>query len=90
MWKFMTILNLAGGATTIYALIKTGTRYYVGPRMGFYMFLTIASMVALCFAQVYTWGDPAGKWTLKLAGTYWWVKTLYFSWAIRFSSIKKK
>lgn len=84
----MGFLNIFGGMITLIALMETNRRYIVAPRMLFYIFLCVVSMFFLIFTQVnaLTW---EGDWRLKLGSLFWWAHTLYFAWAIRFSSLKK-
>lgn len=88
--KILTIINIMGGMAAAYCLLLTIHHYLIGLRMAFYCFLLFATMCLLVFSQFYTIAaEVESNWKLKLIGVFLWAKTLYFTWAIRFSSLKK-
>jgi ABC-type transport system involved in cytochrome c biogenesis permease subunit len=81
---------MLGAISAFISLLITMTRYSIGRFMAVYIFFLFISMVLLMFTQFYaiTVGfEP--NWKFKTVSVFWWVKALYFSWAIRFSSLKK-
>ena len=86
----LTITNIIGGGTAAYSLLLTTHNYIIGRKMGFYIFLLFATMSMLVFSQFYmlSYGIES-NWRLKLIGVFYWGKAIYFSWAIRYSCIKK-
>jgi hypothetical protein len=85
-------INIIGCIFTSICLVVTVWHYHIGPRMAIYVVLNLASIFLLLCLSVYTLTRPPmmqSTWVYKLPLTFWWVKTLYFAWAIRFSSIKK-
>jgi hypothetical protein len=84
-----TAINIAGGVVGIIALILLNKRYVIAPKMSIYLFLKIAAMVYLVFGQIFTLSTEAGEWKLKVVNVLWWGTTLYWTWATRFSSMRK-
>jgi hypothetical protein len=92
MWLILTWINLVGALVTVYCLLMDAKRYVIAKRMGFYLFLSLSAMLLLCCTQIYqlvTVREAWGNWKLKLPVTFFWLKTLYLAWAIRFASMKK-
>lgn len=91
MWyEILTIVNIAGSAFVIVALLSIIQHYQVGPRMSFYLFWSMAAMLMIIWGQVYTLSVKASSnWVYKIPVMFYWLKTLYFCWMIRFTLIKK-
>lgn len=89
MSLILTWINIAGALFTLYCLRALFKNYVMSPRMNFYVFLCITSIVMLLFSQFYSLVTVAINWKLKLVTVYWWTKTLYFVWAIRFTLLRK-
>lgn len=88
--KTMTIINLLGAIVSFISLALTMKRYQIAPKIQVYVFLSFTSMVLLMWTQLLVLSTGyETKWLVKTATTFWWAKTLYFSWAVRFSSLKK-
>jgi hypothetical protein len=86
----MTFINIMGGGLASYCLLLTMYRYIIARKMGNYMVALFVTMTLLILSQFYMIvHDIETDWKLKLIGLYMWAKAIYFSWAIRFSSIKK-
>lgn len=89
MYYFLAFINIAGGLFAIGMLLHVAINYIIAPRMSMYLFLTIVAMAYLVVSQTYTLTEPQGLTKLKIASIFWWGKTVYFAWALRFTSIKK-
>jgi hypothetical protein len=87
IWEALTILNFFGSIFAIYCLITVVKNYKLAPRMEFYIIISIISMLLLCFGQAYQLTEKPDVGWLKFTGLFWWLKTLYLSWAVRFTSV---
>lgn len=87
----ITWINLSGAAVAAHALFNVYRRYVIAKRMQIYLFMTIAAMTVLMLTQVILLvrEEIDLDWRIKLATVIWWLKKLYFAYAIRFSSLKK-
>lgn len=86
----LTLVNICGGSTAAYCLLLTMHHYQIGRFMAVYVFILFATMAMLVFNQFYIIiFDIESTWLLKLLALFLWCKSLYFAWAIRFSSLKK-
>ena len=90
MWYILTGINILGALIAILTLLNTAKNYVLAPKMGIYAFIRGAGMFALIFLQLYSLATPAGDWILKAGLFYWWGSVIYWAWAVRFSSIRKK
>lgn len=89
MSLILTWINIAGGTIALFRLVTIFKTYSMPARTAFYIYLTIVSTVIFLFTQFYIISIPPMNWKLKLVGVYWWGKTLYFAWWIRFNLLKK-
>lgn len=94
MWyEILTVLNILGSSYVIVCLLMLIGRYQVSPRMSFYLFWSMAAMLLIIWGQVYTLSvrlPGRTNWVYKLPVMFYWCKTLYFCWMIRFTLLKKK
>lgn len=88
LYLTLTWINLCGGIFTIVCLVNVIRNYFISPRMGFYILLCIASMLILIATQAYQLTTNPGVPWLKALSFYVWMKTLYFTYAVRFTSIR--
>ena len=88
--QIITYLNILGSVVTAIALARTLRLYVITPRMGFYIFLAFGSMVLIFLVQLHELLEKhVPDWKTKLVSLGYWLKALYFAWAIRFQSLKK-
>jgi L-cystine uptake protein TcyP (sodium:dicarboxylate symporter family) len=88
--QIITIINIVMAVVVISALLKTMKNYRVTLHTSIFIFLTFASMVAFCLAQVYLLTEQIQTdWRVRIFSWFWVAKSLYYAWYIRFSALKK-
>lgn len=91
MWyEILTVVNILGSVYAVICLLQVMHAYQVGPRMNFYLFLSIVALILIIMGQVYSFLTHSVRWVYKLPVMFYWLKTLYFCWMIRFTLLKKK
>lgn len=90
LYLILTYLNLIGSSLAMAVLLLTIKHYVISHWMSRYMYLLVATMVILALGQLYQLSTHAYvPWQSKVFGVYFWGKSLYFCYAIRFTSLKK-
>jgi hypothetical protein len=85
----MTILNILGTIVAIISIILLGKRFAIASRWKRYLLLIVSGMLSSLIVSIYSLENILGAWQFKFSAMLWWVSTLYFSWSLRFSSIRK-
>lgn len=88
--RILTIINIMSGTAAMYCLLLTMHNYVIGKWMKNYIFLLFATMALLVLSQfLMIVSDYEPYWQAKLIGLFLSYESIYFAWAIRFTSLKK-
>lgn len=90
MYYLITMINLFGAMYAMGMLIELARAYMIAPKMEWYIYFSIVSMLFLACTQIYYLTLPEhGDWILRLAGVLWWGPKVFLAWALKYSSLKK-
>lgn len=89
IYYILTIVNIHAALAAITALWLTAKNYLITWRMQVFILLKMAAMIYTFFVNLYNLDDVARDWKLPISFLIWISCSFVFSWAIRFSSLKK-
>jgi hypothetical protein len=88
IYQILTIINIMGIVFTIVKMLFLLKDYWIVPKMALYIVWSVISLTMLLVLQFYRIIDNE-SWALGLAPILLWGKMLYWTWAQKYSSLKK-
>lgn len=89
MYYTITTVNILVGFFAAICVFNVARNYSTVKRVEVYWLLTMAAMIFLVCVNVFNLTEPAREWKIAILSLLWASKTIYYSWAIRFSAMKK-